>query len=80
VDKKLTKEEYLSGLVEFSCPDHGFLGIAPPRVEMWCGERSRMGDRCNKNACKSRGRFSQEPVSEKYRPPGYRSLTNWSSC
>ena len=77
----LKKQEYLDGWVEFICPTHGILGVAPASTEMFCGGKGYpIGTRCNKLAIKSYGKFSKRKVEKQYEPLGVQSLFRYSSA
>lgn len=56
---RLYKDEYLRGWVAFMCPDHGFLLTGPSDAEVRCGERNKIGRKCNKIANKSSGTYGE---------------------
>ena len=62
------KSEYLDGWCEFSCPDCGFLAVAPASSSMLCGgkKKDKPAMRCNRLAVKSYGKHSKKkpPVEE----------------
>ena len=76
----LTKQEYLDGWVEHTCPAHGVLLVGPKNLNVFCGDKGQVGARCNRLCEKTYGKFSKRKVEhDGYVSLGYTALLRYSS-